>query len=132
MDFKRNDKSRSEIFSRYHGQTETFSLLSLISFSINQDDVSGRMGLLVLLYLIQINLYKEVEAPSKRGFSSIEIWFVGIQMPILVAMLEYGMILALKKVCQKKEQKIFSVVDLCTFCLSVFHIIVFNGIFWLT
>ena len=40
MDFKRTDRSRSEIFSRYHGQTGTFSLLSLISFSINQDELA--------------------------------------------------------------------------------------------
>ena len=93
--------------------------------------ILGRMGLLVLLYLIQINLYKEVDAPSKRGFSSIETWFVGIQMPILVAILEYGMILALKKAWQSKDYKIFSVVDLCTFCLSVVYLIIFNGIFWL-
>ena len=104
----------------------------IISFSIHQDDVSGRMGLLVLLHLIQINLYNSVEAPSRRGFSSIETWFIGIQIPILVAMLEYGIMLALKKVWQNKDQKIFSVVDLCTFCLSVFYLIVFNGIFWLT
>ena len=94
--------------------------------------ILGRMGLLVLLYLIQINLYKEVDAPPKRGFSSIEIWFLGIQIPILVAILEYGIILALRKVWQSKDYKFFSVVDLCTFCLSVAYLIIFNGIYWLS
>ena len=50
-----------------------------------------------MLYLIQINSYNSVSAPPKRGFSTIEIWFVGMQAPILLATLEYGCILAMKK-----------------------------------
>ena len=57
MNFDRTDKSRTKIFSGYHAQTATFALLSLVSFSINLDSVPGRMGMLILLYLIQINTY---------------------------------------------------------------------------
>ena len=57
MNFDRTDKSRAKIFSGYHAQTATFALLSLVSFSINLDSVPGRMGMLILLYLIQINTY---------------------------------------------------------------------------
>ena len=53
--------------------------------------------MLIMLYLIQINSYNSVSAPPKRGFSTIEIWFVGMQAPILLATLEYGCILAMKK-----------------------------------
>ena len=58
---------------------------------------SGRMGLLTMLYLIQINTYNSVKAPTKRGFSSIEVWFIGMQAPILIAIFEYGILLAFKK-----------------------------------
>ena len=50
-----------------------------------------------MLYLIQINTYNSVKAPPKRGFSSIEVWFVGMQAPILIAIFEYGILLAFKK-----------------------------------
>ena len=49
------------------------------------------------LYLISTNVYNSVEAPSGRGFSYIEIWMVGTQFPILLALCEYGLILCLKK-----------------------------------
>ena len=70
---------------------------SLISFSIERDVVPGRMGMLIIIYLMQINTYNSVQAPPNRGFSMIETWFVGIQIPILFAILQYGIILTLKK-----------------------------------
>ena len=45
-------------------------------------------------------MYNSVEAPTQRGFSYIEIWLIGIQIPILVAIFEYGTILAMKKYYQ--------------------------------
>ena len=63
----------------------------------------GRLGLLVTLALITSNVYNSVNAPPKRGFSYIEVWMVGVQVPILVGILEYGIILALKKYCRTKE-----------------------------
>ena len=62
-----------------------FAILSQISYFINPDIVPGRMGMLIMLYLIQINTYASLKAPDKRGFSSIEFWFVGMQAPIILA-----------------------------------------------
>ena len=55
------------------------------------------MGLLVTLYLIASNTFNSVKAPQNRGFSYIEIWTVGVQIPILMAIFEYGFVLALLK-----------------------------------
>ena len=76
MRFERTRKSRGKLLS-YHVISAVFSLLSLISYSIKIDIVPGRMGMLVLLYLIQINTYNSIEAPPSRGFSLIETWFQG-------------------------------------------------------
>ena len=62
------------------------------------------MGMIVTLYLISANVYNSVEAPDGRGFSYIEIWMVGTQFPILLALCEYGYILCLKKY-EKKLMK---------------------------
>ena len=59
--------------------------------------VPGRMGMILLLYLISTNVYNSIEAPSQRGFSYIEVWQIGVQFPILVAICEYGFVLFLKK-----------------------------------
>ena len=55
------------------------------------------MGMILTLYLISANVYNAVDAPTTRGFSYIEVWILGTQAPILLALLEYGFILHLKK-----------------------------------
>ena len=140
IDFKRTDKSRTEIFGGYHATTAIFSILSLLSFFINPDVVPGRMGMLIMLYLIQINTYNSLKAPPKRGFSTIEVWFVGIQAPVLLAVLEYGCLLAAKKFWPKRElglkginltkEELFRYVDLCTFCVSIIYLLTFNVLYW--
>ena len=58
------------------------------------------MGLLITLYLITFNVYGSISstlAPSKRGFSYIEAWMVGVVITISVAILEYFFILAFKR-----------------------------------
>ena len=130
INFKRTQKSRRKIFSGYHAQTVIFSLLSLVSYFSPPDSPIDRMGMLIVLYLIQMNNYDSVEAPSKRGFSSIEIWFIGIQIPTLVAILEYGTILAMKKFSPHQDENVLKRTDLGTFILSAFYLIIFNCIYW--
>lgn len=57
------------------------------------------------LHLISANVYNSVDALKVRGFSYIEIWIFGSQFPILLALVEYGVILCLKKI-EKKENKV--------------------------
>ena len=63
------------------------------------------MGMLVTLFLISANVYNSVEAPNNRGFSYIEIWMIGAQIPILFALCEYGFILNLKKMAKKTDDQ---------------------------
>ena len=50
------------------------------------------------------NVYNSVKAPGQRGFSYIEIWMIGVQIPILVGIFEYATLLALKKYHKEKEK----------------------------
>ena len=63
------------------------------------------MGMILTLYLISANVYNAVEAPSTRGFSYIEVWILGTQAPILLALFEYGFILLLKKLAKEKTNE---------------------------
>ena len=73
MIFERTEKSRTKIFGGYHATTAIFSILSLISFFIHPEVVPGRMGMLIILYLIQINMYRYVKHISLRIKRSIKI-----------------------------------------------------------
>ena len=96
------------------------------------------MGMIVTLYLISANVYNSVDAPKNRGFSYIEIWMFGTQFPILVALLEYGFVLLLKKVIKlsdENETKIFEEnikkLDLATMIFSFSSFMIFASIYWI-
>ena len=104
--------------------------------------------------LIVTNVYNSVEAPTQRGFSYIEIWLIGIQIPILVAIFEYGILLAMKKYYQPHKKtsevvvfnrkitttdtekmnvkKIEITMDKWSFIGTLSFIIIFNIIYWTT
>ena len=89
--------------------------------------------MLTMLYLIQINTYNSVKAPPKRGFSSIEVWFVGMQVPILIAIFEYGVLLAIKKFLVEKmegknlnTEKVFRNTDLLFFIICSVYFALFT------
>ena len=63
------------------------------------------MGMIVTLYLISANVYSSVKAPKDRGFSYIEVWMIGTQFPILMALCEYGLVLYWKKMARNAENQ---------------------------
>ena len=110
---------------------------------------------MITLDLIATNTYNSVKAPPGRGFSYVEIWLLGVQIPILLAIVEYGILLTMKRVTKKKtpdqnkiqvlyngsqttirERKIMDVdkigktMDLWTFIISLSFIIIFNIVYW--
>lgn len=93
------------------------------------DIVPGRLGLLVTLFLIFANVYNSVEGPKSRGFSFIEIWMLGMQMPILVGIFEYAVLLAMKKY-QKFDQKAAKIIDKWTFIGSAIYMVIFTISYW--
>ena len=101
-----------------------------------------------MLYLISANVYIAVEAPPTRGFSYIEVWMLGTQAPILLALFEYGFILLLKKVTKKitsnENQDInhndaepdlddkIKMLDFTTMIISLISISAFIFIYWIS
>ena len=61
------------------------------------------VGLHTQLYkrTLATNVYNSVTAPTQRGFSYVEIWMLGVQIPILTGVVEYGILLAMKKYHKK-------------------------------
>ena len=93
------------------------------------------MGMIVMLYLISANVYNSVEANKNRGFSFIEVWMIGTQIPILLALCEYGFILYLKKMFKEKDTQIdkprpcldekIKKLDFAAMIFSLFYFIIF-------
>ena len=105
--------------------------------------------------LIVTNVYASIDAPTKRGFSFIEIWMLGVQIPIIIGILEYGIILAGQKYNSQRKTSVINVkdhqgflktkkqmneeldreyfsksLDKWTFFGSLLFIILFNMVYW--
>ncbi len=137
MEFNRTWNGQSKVFSSFHAPTGIFAILSLVSYSMEPDQVPGRMGLLVTLALIMINTYNSLDIPSNRGFSTMEIWFTGTLLPVLFAIFEFGMILVIRKYkLYNKEvdpdfKKCSKFLDFGAFLLVSLYFSLFNCAFWL-
>ena len=86
------------------------------------------MGMIVTLYLISANVYNSVNAPNGRGFSYIEIWMLGSQFPILLALFEYGLILLFKKVDKMSDMQIKKL-DFAAMIISFSIFLTFSSVY---
>ena len=59
--------------------------------------------------MIRHNLGHSIEGPKSRGFSYIEIWFVGMQIPIIFGIMEYAMLLTMKRYLPIESTEIIKV-----------------------
>ena len=150
-------KSLGELITGYYYPTSAFVLLSMISFLIKSDLVSlgvynnlkyscmneminnylchqvpGRMGMIVTLYLISANVYNSVKAPAGRGFSYIELWMIGSQFPILLALFEYGFVLFLKKINNQITDDRIKMLDFATLIISILSFVTFSTFYLIT
>ena len=96
------------------------------------------MGMVVTIYLISANVYNSVDAPKDRGFSYIEIWMIGSQFPILLALLEYGILLYFKKavkISNQYEANVFDekikMLDMATMMFNFCFFVIFASIYWI-
>ena len=86
--------------------------------------------MLVTLFLISANVYNSVEVLIHRGFSYVEVWMLGTQFPILIALFEYGLILYWKPIGKKSEETI-KILDFAALIFSFVFSISFTTLFWL-
>ena len=106
------------------------------------------MGLLVTLSLINSNIYTNIDAPPEQDFSQIEVWMIGVQVVIILALIEYGFLLAWKrfnltlpKGCKNVKKKAWAMettlddkmkmIDCLTFVLSISFFAIFNFYYWI-
>ena len=140
--FTRTNEGRKKLITGYYIPTGLFTSLSLISYLIKPEIVPGRMGMLVVLFLIYTNIHATLEGPSSRGFSYIEVWYVGMFIPIVMAITEYAIILGTIKYKTENEyetivfgkttlKRLIAHIDVASLCLSLLFITVFVSLYYL-
>ena len=89
----------------YFGPCMLMVITSWISFTVNFDAVPGRLGLLLTLLLMMINLNNSVSStiPKSSNVTPITIWIVGSIAFVFLALLEYAIILYIVKFVEVKK-----------------------------
>ena len=98
--------------------------------------------MLLTINLIVTTVYVSIEAPPKRGFSFMEIWIIGMQIPSIVAMVTSGYLIlkmrnfeSSKKLSMEYDEEEFFLklkkCDMITCGLLTFYFISFLIIFYI-
>ena len=104
---------------------------------IPQELVPGRMGLLITLFLVLVNLFISIttNSPNTKSLTSISTWVLACIIFVQGAVLEYGCILLFKHVAHNPVsdlgQKILHRVDSFCLLMSIKAFAVFNFIYWM-
>merc|ERR1711953_771879 len=85
-----------------------FVLVSWISFLIPMEEIGGRMGLLVILFLLLVNIFNTVatNTPKAECLTAIEVWMLACILFVCGALVEYAAILFKKQLYVSKQQKV--------------------------
>merc|ERR1719150_1794905 len=83
----------------YYLPSGLFVIVSWISFLIPMDVIPGRMGLLVTLFLVLVNIFNTVttNTPKAEGLTAIEAWMLACILFVFGALIEYAAILFRKQ-----------------------------------
>ena len=130
IQFQMKRKGLGSLLNTYYIPTAMFAVMSMISFVIDPTCVPGRMGMIVTLLLISSNVYSIVQAPSSRGLSHVETWIIGSQLPIIIALFEYGVILLATR--NWKSHFDFYKLDILSLMITAGFYLCFNIYYWLT
>ena len=121
-------KEIGSLASTLYIPTATYAVFVHASYMMHQDAIPGRIGLIVTMFLMASNVYIGIEAPSRRGFSYTETWIIGSQVPIVLALVEFGFILGIQKYFKKCYD--FRQLDLYSLIISLVFYATFNLYYW--
>ena len=78
-------------------------IVSWLSFNVNPSAIPGRMGMLVLAFLVLINIYMSMKssAPISTGMNAGDVFLVACIAQVFTALLEYNLVLI---VCRQKPK----------------------------
>ena len=77
-----------------------FVVASWISFIVNPDVVPGRMSMLVVILLVQLNLFnnsKDKAPAANNNINAVDLYLIFGMFLVFSALMEYALVLALLK-----------------------------------
>ena len=89
------DRTREQIFFQVYLTSTMFVVVSWVSFIIKPEVVPGRMGVLVTIFLVLINIFNNVKgnAPVSTSLNAVDLYLIICIFIVFLALLEYAIVL---------------------------------------
>ena len=89
------DRTREQIFFQVYLTSTLFVVVSWVSFIIKPEVVPGRMGVLVTVFLVLINIFNNVKgnAPVSTSLNAVDLYLIICIFIVFLALLEYAIVL---------------------------------------
>ena len=93
------ERTRQQIFFQVYLTSTMFVVVSWVSFIIKPDVVPGRMGVLVTIFLVLINIFNNVKgnAPVPTSLNAVDLYLIICIFIVFLALLEYAIVLFKEK-----------------------------------
>ena len=89
------ERAKSQIMFQVYLPSTLLVIVSWLSFNVNPSAIPGRMGMLVLAFLVLINIYMSMKssAPISTGMNAGDVFLVACIAQVFTALLEYNIVL---------------------------------------
>jgi hypothetical protein len=88
-------RTRAQIFFQMYFNCILFTIVSWVSFVIKPENVPGRMGLLVTIFLVLINIFNgfKLNAPVSKNLNAMDVYMLMCIGQTFLALAEYSVLL---------------------------------------
>ena len=103
-------RNRAQIFFQVYLTCILFVIVSWASFIINPEVVPGRMGLLVTIFLVLINIFNgaKLNEPIASFLNALDIYILGCIGHVFLVLSEYVIVLSIDKYAGVCKRKVFN------------------------
>ena len=93
------ERTKSQMIIQVYLTSISLVIISWISFIVEPSVVPGRMGMLMTVFLVLINILVGVKnsSPTSNGLNSVDIFLVSCLVWVFAALLEYAIVLIMNR-----------------------------------
>jgi hypothetical protein len=102
------ERTITQILLQVYVTSTLLVIISWLSFVVNPSCIPGRMGMLITVFLVLINIFIGLKnsSPTSNGLNAADVFVVACIVEVFAALLEYAMVLV---IYEPREEAITSV-----------------------
>ena len=106
-------RKRSQTFCQVYLTSILFVIVSWVSFLIRPEVVPGRIGLLVTIFLVLVNIFDGAKsvAPVSENLNAIDLYILFCIVLVFFALIEYAFVLSKEKLNLARVESVKNILD---------------------